>query len=177
MIHCPTKAVVLLIVSLVLAGCGGGAKKRSGELPGGKGSESKQDSVTNDLLGSAVSVLEVENLGISSSTDAGISRINQAFANSPQITEEISATIAAAEPVWKKLLSEQEQELAGGKSLTHRDGKYIWDALLSQKIANISIGSADNDLDRAVNVFNFLIRNLTLTTRHPGDLPLTLQEI
>ncbi len=167
----------LLGCAMILCGCNSSASN-SGSNQGTAGADSSQaNSLSRDLLDSAVAVMDVNSLGISTSADAGVSLMNQAFANSSDVSDEISSRTEESAATWEKLLSEEEREFAASNSLTGRDGIHIWDALLSHKIAAAAIGSAQSELQRVANAFDFTVRNLQLIERHPAELPLTLQEI
>ena len=174
MFHAVLAAGVCLAGSIGLWGCNGGTK-----TPGGGGSTSAPENsgesqISKDLLQSAVSQLDVQSLGISTSPEGAISLINQAYVGS---NDDFSGDIEAAGEVWKELLTEDERAVAAGREYTPRDALHLWDALLSRDIADVAAGSGKPKLEIVNDLFALFIRNLSLAVHHPNDLPLTLQEI
>lgn len=165
--------VALFMAGLFVLGCGGGKQATPGSNTAAA-TGGGENEVTNELLYSAVSQLDVENLGISTDPESAISLINQAFVLS---TEEMGEITEAASKTWSGLLTEEEQNFAAGQEFTSRDGLHLWDALLSRDLAYVASGSGETELEQANALFTFVVRNLSLADRHPSDLPLTLQEI
>lgn len=167
----PFFIAALLLTSLCMLGCRG-SKDSTPTATAPAGDEENQ--VTNDLLQSAVLQLDVKSLGISTDPESAVSLINQAFVLS---TEDVGGVVVAAGETWNGLLTEAERNSAAGQDYTPRDALHMWDALLSRDLAFVASGNGETDLERANDLFEFVVRNLSLAVRHPNDLPLTLQEI
>jgi len=166
--------VCLLVTGLLLTGCNNSSSSSQKNVENGAETGSEANMARNALLDSALSLLDVQSLGIDSDPESAIGLINQAYAGSQ---EELKPKIEAAQPAWKGLLSTEEAEVAARQDFPQRDGLHIWDALLSRDIGNVATAKGDSEIERINAAFNHVVRNLTLVPRHPNELPLTLEEV
>lgn len=171
-----TPGLSIALVCLLITGCGGNSSSKTSK-------QSKTDAAAEeksakiDLLSSGVDIMDVRTLGMSTEPTQAISLFNSALGRSTDFKERKAATIKNAEAVWAQLLSESQQEKILDDLLTIHDSNHIWDASLSKQLSGVAVGDAEAELDRVVNVFEFIVRNLPLIARHPNDLPLTQHEI
>ena len=128
-----------------------------------------------DLIQSVVDTFRLRLLGISSDLDTGVGHLNiwQQNCGAEEMAKE-------APPIPKEVLQQltrEQEESLKEKRFTRRDGEHMRDCVLFKAMNSYAVGHADDELGRVVNLFQHVVRSLTLISAHAEDLPLTPYEI
>jgi hypothetical protein len=167
-------AFVLLASGLpILSGCNGSASSSAPIATSSEKSESRADG--HELLDAALETFQLQNLGISSDLERGVSLLNQwqqaqkkrgvTFEPAAEQAQQLSSRLPAA---WMPEVKRS--------NYTVRDGDFLRDLLLARALQEHAIGQADSELGRILNVFGFVVRNIQLEGEHPDQLPLSTFE-
>ncbi len=168
---CQLKIVVCGSLLFCLAGCNDTPKPMNG--PAGHAVSTKRDDRCDDWLNSAFDMLQPDRLGISSDPQTAVDLLNRWLpaCETPQVDQ--SAADPAAEALLEKLLSAAELQRARHPRFVSRDAGHIRDALLHKATIHFAAQSAENDLERVVQLFGYVVRNIQLVDASLERIPLT----
>jgi hypothetical protein len=159
---------------LILAGCNGAtSSSNSRSVPT---DHSGAESCEKQLDG-ALSMLKPESLGISGDRDRAVDLLNTWIADCGSLIETAPEQSVGIPEMFQRQLPPESLQLLTAEGFVDRDGSHIRDCLLSKKAAEFALGDAGNDVDRVVNLFHYVVRNVQLTAGHPYDLPLTTHDV
>ena len=130
-----------------------------------------------DYANSIRDTFTIDRLGASTDLSQGVSLLNQwqrLCQAVPGETISLSPEVAAAA---KTQFTPAELTLLTRSLFVERDGEHLRSSTLSKAIQAHAIGAARGDLERAVSLFQHVVRNMDLIEQHPDDIPLSLYEI
>ena len=175
-----------LLCCLGLAGCSGAAptdkSAETGTAATGKSTaaaKSQQVSQSEDLLNSILSMLRLESLGFSSQEDDVVGLLNQwqRFSQGNQVLEEEVALDETTLQALRSRLSERQVKQVRRSAFQRSDIDRLRNDLLLNAVVKHAVGRGATDLERATNIFNYLVRNTELIAGHPDELPLTSYQL
>ncbi len=120
-------------------------------------------------LNSALDMLQPERLGISSEVNTAVALLNDW--DSASSTDEI---VHNDQLIVEKLLSAAQMKRVSFDRFVARDGRHIRNCLWYRMVVDFVVGSADNDLDRAVDLFYYCVRSIDLIKSEDNRIPLSL---
>lgn len=168
-------AVVIVVAGsfLALPGCNG---KQTTSDPGAAKSTDKSDAKRAEdrcatLIAAVGDIFQLSHLGVSSQISDGVNRLNDWQRSCGGTALDAPATVP--DPIAKTLTSHQSTAL-NERRFTIRDGNHMRDCMLLKEVATYAVGQAENDLERVVNLFDHVVRNIELVPRHAFDLPLPI---
>jgi hypothetical protein len=126
-----------------------------------------------ELLTSALDMVQPERLGISSDRDNAVDLLNQWLPECAPAAG--SAGSQARKP--DKLLPPEVLARATLERFVGRDAWHIRDCVQAKAAADFAVRGADDDLGRVVQLFYYVVRNVQLVEREEDALPLTPREI
>ncbi|HVW02622.1 MAG TPA: tetratricopeptide repeat protein [Planctomycetaceae bacterium] len=170
---CAGIAVLLSALFPFVAGCTGSSSTNAPSVVSTDAMENEPDG--HELLDSALQIFQLQNLGISSDLERGVSLLNQwrrvqqrlgvTFEPTPDEVQQLSSRVPAE---WMPELKRS--------NYTVRDGEFLRDLLLARALQEHAIGQADSELARVLNIFGFVVRNIQLEDEHPDQIPLSTFE-
>ena len=165
--------VGLLLVTASLASCGRPTPEKKVEKNTNASSTPASDARTQRNLLNALTALQPDQLGITSDTERAIAMLEEWSAATRDDPEkggekwESTRTHSLLKSLPKEWL-----ERATLDRFTSRDGGHIRDCLWANKAARFA-GSGDTELDRVVNLFYFVVRNVELIPSGRRKVPLS----
>jgi hypothetical protein len=121
------------------------------------------------LIEAVGDIFDLERLGVSAQVDDGVNRLND-WQRSCGGTA-LDARISIPESIRNALTDKQVAGL-NERRFTNRDGEHLRDAMLLKAVAAHAVGQAETDLERVLNLFDHVVRNIDLVPQHLFDLPL-----
>lgn len=126
----------------------------------------------DDLLGHAVTMCEPSNLGLTSIPATVVDQLNQWRIDCGVEQSSDSNTAADDNTEWKeRLLSPTAHEFVKQERYNSRDVAHIRDARLHRRMLDFATGGGTNDLERTVELFFHVMRNVALMYRRENDVP------
>lgn len=159
------------IIGLLSVGCTGNSSPGTRSQKSGSASAEVTDQKCSDFILNILDVFQLNRLGISARTSDGVVMLNQ-WQKDCRVTNHVPLLDQAVQ----NLLSTEQLTAINERRYSIQDGERLRDCALFRKVSEYAIGSADNDLDRVVNLFDHVVRNVDLVTKHYEDLPLTPYE-
>lgn len=145
---------------------------------GSQNSESSEDDPDcNSYIDNAMSMLEPDRLGISSSLERAIGLLNQWTFKCGEFDSKPPTLTDSQKPYFQKYLSEAQLAKMDLTRFTKEDGKYIRDARLFYGMMNAAIKDQSNDVDRATAIFYYCMNNIAIVTNEANELPLSPYEV
>lgn len=150
----PVLSCLLMLISI--NGCGESFKATDG----GVFDESEQR--CNDLLASSLEMLRPENLGVSSNREAAVGPLNQWLDGCAEEQGDVDARTDS--PVYTGLLENRPDELERLQQLhfTGRDAAHVRDCLLFKEQAEFVTLGVDDELERVVRLFDYVVTSIAL---------------
>ncbi|WP_417393444.1 hypothetical protein [Gimesia sp.] len=149
----------------------------SEETAGESGSGNQDDPDCNSYIDNAMSMLEPERLGISSSLERAVGLLNQWTFKCGNFDTDPPSLTDSQKPFLKKYLSEAQLAKMDLTRFTEFDGKFIRDSQLFNGMVNASIEGKSNDVERITSAFYYCMNNVVLITNQQNVLPLSPYEI
>lgn len=107
-------------------------------------------------------------LGITASMDHAVSRLNDWYLECGKRVDVAVKLKPETHKLLDGILSKSELENIKASNFSTRDVRHIRNALLMQQIAKFAPGLSDKELDKAVDIFYYIVRNIELIER-PAD--------
>ena len=162
--------VALLCGAFGLAGC----TPPPPPIPSSKARLGKER--CGELVDSAFAMLKPQSLGIESNLDAAASVLNEWLSTCGE-TQGSAALGSEHRSLFEVHLPESYLERVADDRFAQRDGTHIRDCFLWKDTHTFAVRTAENDLGRIVELFNYVIRNIALDTKEDNPIPLTPFEI
>ncbi len=168
------RGVLILAVSMFVAGCGGAPMKpvKSTPLAGGKSMEKSdapkgaEAAVAQDrcleLLTSAFDTLQPGRLGISSTPEFSAERLNNWITECSAGQSKGTPGILAEDHPWIKSLSDERKQTLLQSRVDAGDVELIRDCIIDRKAIDAVTKDSKEDLDRVMRVFYYVVRNISL---------------
>lgn len=171
-----------LIMVLLASGCSGEKKPDATPEAGPKAAataKSQQLSQSEDLLNSILSMVKLKSLGFTAQEDDVIGLLNQwqRFSQGNQVLEEEVALDEATLEALRARLTERQLKQVRRSAFQKPDIDRLRNDLLMNAIVKHAVGKGQTDLERATNIFKYLMRNTELITSHPDEIPLSPYQI
>lgn len=131
----------------------------------------------DEMITSALDVLQPNRLGIDSHVDTAVGLLNDWMASCGTTGDKELALQPDAGTVLAELLPAQELDAVTAERITKRDAKTIRDCLLWKSQTVSLLHSGQNDLERVVALFNHVTRNIALVEAESDPLPLSPFEV
>lgn len=158
---------------------GGGCQRRfvtEQQRPGSQANQTTLDhSDIDNQLRSALHQLQPENLGIDSQVDDAISMLNHWWTGVQTAgLDPGGVTLPGIPDSWA---DESLRQRLQRSTFDAEDGLFIRDAYLARAIAQRLADQSDHDLVRAVLAFEWVCRNVVLTSAEELPVPLTFYDL
>ena len=131
----------------------------------------------NDLISSALDMLQPDRLGVTSEAKDAADLLNSWLASCGASGPENRELKSSAAVRLETLISFQELEQLKETRFTKQDAGHLRNSLLSKTIVNFVLSQNRNDLDRIVGLFEYVVRNIGLEKEGEQTLPLSPYEI
>ncbi|MCA9015792.1 MAG: hypothetical protein KDA77_10715, partial [Planctomycetaceae bacterium] len=145
------------------------------------GSETSESNEGNpdchSYIDNAMSMLEPERLGISSSLTPAVGLLNDWTYKCGNFDAKPPVLTDSQKPFFKKYLGEAQLAKMDLTRFTELDGKFIRDSQLFNGMMNAAIEGQNNDRERATAAFYYCMNNIALVTDEKYVLPLSPYEI
>jgi hypothetical protein len=171
------RPLVLAVIVLVMAaiaigslGCNG-----SEEAVAPDASVPDDNATCEDLLTSIFDMLVPDRLGVSAEAADAVSLLNQ-WQDCTAFSMPDTHSGETLSRLLETVLPADQLDQALGARFVERDAEHMRTCLLALETADFAIADAQNDLDRVVNVFNYVVRNIELIDRGESTIPLTLYQ-
>lgn len=164
---------LLILILLFLAG-GGGSD------PGTATISEDEDNARAEIelrrqLAETLDGLRPERIGVSATLEGQVDDLNLWWVDySESAGVEMPAGTADAVMGW---LGDEAAQQAAADRFDVRDAAHIRDALMFRAIGESIVASADDDLQRTVNAFDFVMRHVSLLNRTDADPAMTAFEV
>jgi hypothetical protein len=161
------------LLAALTAGCRDSAKPSAGtqtETP------AQTEAQCADLLQSVLGLFRLQDLGVTTDIDHGISILNQWQRLCQKPTGDEFELPAEVRSQLANLLSSDELARVQRTLYSKRDGEHLRDCLLYRAVQGHAAGKADRDLGRVINLFQHVAWNVQLVESHPDDAPLSPYE-
>ena len=165
-------AVTLIVAGCVGSGCNSSAPAPSPDTGPGSSTTESVDTHCATLLDSIMDMLQPDRLNISSDATTVAGTLNEWARTCHPLDDSKAASDAVAEALLKSLLTDEEREIVGSDRFLSRDGQHIRDCIWSKRTVAFAAGSAGSELERTVNLFNYVVRNVDLVAPGSVDIPL-----
>jgi hypothetical protein len=171
-------AAFVAVLSLSLWGCGPSARSKKAEPKSTAKAAQVAEVRTDRNFQNAMNALQPDQLGISSDAERAIATLNEwAEAAKHEAERTGNRWEPHRESVLLKSLPQEWRERAALDRFIARDAAYIRDCLWASKAARFAAGAVENDLDRVVNLFAYVVRNLELLPSDNRRVPMNLMDI
>lgn len=161
------------MITLVVVGCRESAPvKKAEQKPDAKSIEAAESRIQRNLQ-NAFDALQPDQLGISSDPERAIAVLNEWAAAAKRDAEKNGTewTPRRTQQLLK-MLPKDWAEAATLDIFTRRDGSFIRDCFWANKVAKLATGNAESDIDRIVNLFYYVVRNVELIPAVRRKVPL-----
>jgi hypothetical protein len=135
------------------------------------------DTQCADLLQSVRGLFRLEDLGVTSDIEHGISILNQWQRLCQNQTQDEFDLAPEVRTVLAEKLPAEQLARVRRALYTTRDGEHLRDCLLFKAVQDHAVGTANRDLGRAINLFQHVVWNVQLVASHPEEVPLSPYEI
>ena len=156
-----------LVVFALAHGCSGRPSDRKQGQKGDKTAVDQCDIILNNVF----TAVQPERLGITSESETAVDNLNEWAAKC--VKDAKIETSADAQRVLSNLLANELLERVIATRFVSRDALHLRDALWYKKTIEFATGSADNDLDRIVHLFYYVVRNVALVDVQDDSVPLS----
>lgn len=130
----------------------------------------------DELLNSAVNMLQPERLGISSDRNAAVTMLNDWLSDCAP--EEATADKGeSGDALLRERLSEEELARVRSDRFNRRGAGHIRNCFLHKATVDFAARSATDDVERIVELFYYVVRNVALVDEGENAIPLTPYEI
>ena len=178
MVSSTSKRVRYVVVAVSMAGalfgvasCGqdSSSNSKNGEQrPEAKSDESQLEQRMDNIL----DMLQPDRLGISSDRDNAIASLNDSVQTDSQSTQSDGSPDGKELPLLSRLLSTDELARVNDVRFHGRDAEHIRNCRWYNNAAKFTTASASNDLDRIVDLFDYVVRNVDLIADESDAIPL-----
>jgi hypothetical protein len=162
--------IFFLCVMWTFFGCGSNPQVHSR-------SEKPNEDRCDELINSSLDMLQPDRFGITSDSEAVVGVINQWSSKCAASIEESDSVDPRVMALLNGLISPDEFNSSSKGRYNKRDVEHIRDCLLYKALVDSALKAAETDLDRTVDLFEFVIRNIALLPEGAQPLPLTPFEI
>ena len=163
----------MCIVSLCLSGCGKGGASTTTSAGAGKTARSSTDCANS--LANVWGQVQPERLGLSSDKATVLPVLNSWLSDCGLSQLKV---LVDEEPALKRaLLSEAQKRRVVAQRFSARDIEHLRDVIVFRDLADQLMGLADNDVDRLVAVFDYVVRNIDLVAADDDRPALTPFEL
>ncbi len=131
----------------------------------------------DNLLDSTLDMLDPGRLGITSDRERVVSQLNAWVQDCAQTTSGDVPSESRIRKMLEPVLSLGRLNHLTAERFSPRDTDHIRNCLFYQQISRPILKLAENDLDRAVGLFDFVVRNIEFVDDQSASLPLTLFEV
>lgn len=168
------RRLLLAAASCVFLATGTGCREDSspGGAAGGSANTRTASQRCDDLVAGVLSMVRPENLEISSSPEDVARQLNQWYVSCGG-ADAGDAAHPFPEGDWQRLLTAQQRRALTLPKFAVRDAQDIRDSLLERRTLDFALRSAGDDLQRAVELFHYVVRNVALNDSEAEKLPLT----
>jgi Transglutaminase-like superfamily len=135
------------------------------------GPDAKEECGT--ILESAVGMAQPLKLGLTTSIDGVVNRLNDWRLSCPDSKKTASQLDPDAEKLLAAILSKKELAAMRSDVYDERDARHVRNCLVFVRVAQSVTAAATSDLDQVVDVFYYVTRNVELVERKPGSAPLS----
>jgi hypothetical protein len=148
--------------------------------PSAKQEEKKQaanifdSSRCEDLLNTALNQLKPQRLNIDSDRRSTVETLNQWASNCGTPDVKSHQVDPAVVEMIAKVTGSQQMEHFNDKPYSGRDGLHVRTCFLAKRISEFAGAKTQNDLDRVVDLFEYVVRNIDLELQDPKFPPNTL---
>ena len=162
-----------VIVSCGIVGCSEPTPSKKVEKKTDAKSIEAADARTQRNLQNAMAALQPDQLGISSDPERAIAVLNE-WAEAAKREAEQNGTQWAPHRSQRllKSLPKDWVEQATLDKFIQRDGTFIRDCFWANKTAKLAIGNTESEIDRIVNLFYYVVRNVELIPSGRRKVPL-----
>lgn len=175
-VGCVRLAVVLALFAFGISGCRPQAAPKK-EVDKADKSKEQANARTQRNLQNAIESMRPEDLGISSAAERSIASLNE-------WAEAAKREVERAGEKWEprqrhKLTNSLPKEWVERLSLDRfieRDASFLRDALWGTQAVRFASGDAEDDLERVVNIFAYVVRNVELNSK-PRSVPLGIFDV
>src|SRR5439155_16306131 len=108
-------------------------------------------------------------MGVSTELPYGVSLLNQWFDNCGSAAALSAADVPAG--VRKQLPADWDERLKAVR-FSQRDGAHLRDCMLFKQLNSYAVGQAESERIRVLNLFDHVVRAVSLVDEHPDNLPL-----
>ncbi|MEX2287796.1 MAG: transglutaminase-like domain-containing protein [Planctomycetaceae bacterium] len=126
------------------------------------------------LVASAIEGLRPTRLNIDSELPTALSTLNQWMSECGKAAEKPQEISPVALELLKAVATPQQLEHLNDERFSSRDGIHVRDCLLAKKVTEFATASADNSLDRVVDLFEYVTRNVDLYQPSEKSPPTTM---
>ena len=137
----------------------------------------QEDPDCNSYIDNAISMLEPDRLGISSSLERAVGLLNQWTFKCGNFDSKPPKVTDSQKPFLKKYLNEDQLAKMDLTRFTEYDGKFIRDSQLFNGMVSAAIKEKKNDVDRTTAAFYYCMNNVALIADEKYALPLSPYEI
>ena len=168
----------LCCLLICLAGCNPPKPaKKTGTGTGTKTTGAgEEDPDCHSYIDNAISMLEPDRLGISSSLEAAVSLLNDWTYRCCNFDEKPPRITDSQKPFLKKYLSEAQLAKMDLTRFTEYDGTFIRDSQLFNGMVNAAIEGRKNDRERITAAFYYCMNNIDLVPDSKQALPFSPYE-
>ncbi|MFN0199713.1 MAG: transglutaminase-like domain-containing protein [Planctomycetaceae bacterium] len=169
--------LIVLLLSWCIIGCNGDEPKPAANATNEIATvQQKDDERCANILNSVFDMVQPDRLGISSEIDSAVTLLNEwhGLCGKPVDASATPAELAA--DVQRIVPEDYHTDLTASRFLS-RDLLHFRNCLLFRKMAYTVIANSDDELNRVVDLFYYVTRNISLP--NPGDsiIPLTPYEV
>jgi hypothetical protein len=165
-------AATVVAITSALPGCNG---RPATVEPAADGTVSEFG--CSEKLDSALEMLRPERLGISTDAEAAELRLNTWLKDCGQEVEVAGPLGPEIEQLLQPILSQTQMKRLTAGRFVAGDAEHIRNCQLHKAMANLDLGAQESELEHAVALFHFCIRNIALHASADERLPLTSYEI
>ncbi len=169
--------LVAFVLSWHIVGCGGEASKPATNIADETAAvKQKDDEHCNDILSSVYDMVLPDRLGISSEIDSSVTLLNEWYglcgkpANAAETPAELAADV-------KRIVPEAYHADLTASRFLSRDLLHFRNCLLLRKMAYTAIAHSDDELNRVVDLFYYVVRNISLPNPNDSIIPLSPYEV
>ncbi len=168
------KLVVLLIavVAVLPIGCENSESPSGDSVPRESSATTKVDAQCDALLETIWTMVQPRNLGVSSDQVSVAALLNEMMTNCGDPS--LLAIDDQAQSMLQRLFDEDRAKRIQSDRFFIRDIDHIRDALWYRDVTRFASPTAESDLDRVVDVFYYVVRNLMLFESPRSDSPETV---
>ena len=165
--------VTVLFLSLTLGYSGCNTKPTVSDRP----KNNSDDNRCDELIRNALDMLQPGRFGITSEPEAVVGVLNQWSSKCAASIEGSDSVDPQVMALLNGLILPDEFNFSAKSNYNKRDVEHIRDCLLYKALVDSALKTASTDLDRTVELFEFVTRNIALLPQPDQPIPLTPFEI